>query len=120
MDAIAVSIAAPGRFVGVAPCGTALTGEQTAALARMAGLSVRGVRVALDPDGPGRKAAIKAYARLSKVANILTAVPLPDGIDPSEMLERQGPDSLRAALTANAHPLADLVVDAREPVTSSV
>jgi DNA primase len=113
MDAIAVSIAAPGRYVGVAPCGTALAGEQTAELARVADLSEHGIRVALDPDGAGRKAAIKAYACLSRVADDITAVVLPDGVDPAEMLEKQGPRPLSNALTVHGRHLADFVVDAR-------
>jgi DNA primase len=113
MDAIAVSIAGPGRYVGVAPCGTALTGEQAAELARAADLSGHGVRLALDPDDAGRKAALKAYARLSQVTEDITCVKLPNGIDPAEMLEKQGPRPLRDALMAGTHPLADLVIDAR-------
>jgi DNA-binding transcriptional LysR family regulator len=51
--------------------------------------------------------------RLAPIADIITAVSLPGGIDPSEMLEKQGARSLRDALITSAHPLADLVVDAR-------
>ncbi|MBO0802843.1 MAG: toprim domain-containing protein [Nocardiopsaceae bacterium] len=113
MDAIAVSIAAPGRYAGVTPCGTALTAEQATALARAADLSEHGIRVALDPDRAGRKAAIEAYARLAQVTGHTTAVTLPDGLDPAGMLEKQGRQQLRNALTSSTRPLAALVVDAR-------
>ena len=86
-DAWAVSIAAPGRYVGLPLCGTALSGEQVAALARAVDLPERGVRIALDPDSAGHKAAIRAYASLSAVGSgDLTAVLLPSGRDPAELL----------------------------------
>jgi DNA primase catalytic core len=59
MDAIAVSIAAPGLFAGVAPCGTALTARQVAVLSRATDLPARGLRVALDGDTAGQEAALR-------------------------------------------------------------
>ena len=113
-DAWAVSIAAPGRYVGLSLCGTALSGEQVAALAHAVDLPERGVRIALDPDSAGHKAAIRAYASLSAVeSGDLTAVLLPDGRDPAERLRRDGPAALRDTLTSSTCPLAEIVVDAR-------
>jgi DNA primase len=113
-DAWAVSIAAPGRYVGLPLCGTALSGEQVAALARAVDLPERGVRIALDPDSAGHKAAIRAYASLSAVeSGDLTAVILPGGRDPAERLQHEGPAALRDALTSSTCPLAEIVVDAR-------
>lgn len=112
MDAIAVSIAAPGAYVGVTACGTALTPDQAALLARTVNLRESGVRVALDPDSAGRKAAIRAYAPLSRVTAEITAVTLP-GQDPADLLQSQGRQPLKDTLTASVRPLADLVVDAR-------
>jgi DNA primase catalytic core len=112
-DAWAVSIAAPGRFTGLPLCGTALSGEQVAALARAVDLPERGVRVAFDPDSAGRKAAIRAYASLSAVTSDLTAVILPDGRDPAGRLQDDGPIALREALTSSTKPLAEIVIDAR-------
>jgi DNA primase len=68
MDAIAVSITAPGRYTGVAPCGTALTADQVALLFRAIDLTVRGVRVAFDGDTPGRTAAVRAYPLIQRSA----------------------------------------------------
>lgn len=113
LDAIAVSMAAPGRFAGVTACGTALTAEQVAVLARSVDLRERGVRVALDGDVAGRKASVRAYARLSWMTGKLTAVTLPDGRDPAELLEKEGRIGLRQVLSAGVRPLADVVVDAR-------
>jgi DNA primase catalytic core len=112
-DAWAVSIAAPGRFTGLPLCGTALRGEQVAALARAVDLPERGVRVALDPDSAGRKAAIRAYASLSAATSNLTAVILPEGRDPAQRLQDGGPVALREALTSSTTPLAEIVIDAR-------
>jgi DNA primase len=113
LDAIAVSIAAPGRFTGVTPCGTALTGVQAALLARAVDLCDRGLRVALDADAAGRKAAVRAYDHLAHLTSDLSTVTFPDGCDPAQMLQNDGPPALRAILTTSIRPLADLVVDAR-------
>jgi DNA primase catalytic core len=112
-DAWAVSIAAPGRFIGLPLCGTALSGEQVAALARAVDLPERGVRVAFDPDSAGRQAAIRAYASLSATTSDLTAVILPDGRDPAQRLQDDGQIALRETLTSSAKPLAEIVIDAR-------
>jgi DNA primase catalytic core len=113
-DAWAVSIAAPGRYVGIPLCGTALSGEQVAALAHAIDLPERGVRIALDSDSAGHKAAIRAYANLTTVdSGELTAVVFPSGSDPAEQLEHEGPAALRATLSSSTCPLAEIVVDAR-------
>jgi DNA primase len=113
LDAIAVSISAPGQFAGITPCGTALTSEQVAALARAVSLPDCGLRLALDADAAGRKAAARAYARLAPVTCNLTAVTLPDGQDPAQILQEKGCNALRDALATQIRPLTDLVVDAR-------
>lgn len=111
-DAMAVSIAAPGTYVGVTACGTALTPEQVALLARTVDLPRVGVRIALDRDGAGRKAAVRAYAPLSEVATEIMAVTLPEK-DPAKLLQDHGCQALKDTLTTSVHPLAELVVDAR-------
>jgi DNA primase len=113
MDAIAVSLAAPGRFAGVAPCGTALTPRQVAVLSAATDLPATGVRVALDADTAGRQAALRAYPLLQAATADITAVILPDGQDPASILTSDGPGALREILTTSVCALADLVVDAR-------
>ncbi len=113
LDAIAVSVAAPGQFTGITPCGTALTGDQVAALARTASLREYGLRVATDGDPAGRKAAVRAHATLSPVVSGVTAVLFPGGADPASILQDGGRQALARVLTASTCPLADLVVDAR-------
>lgn len=113
LDAIAVSIAAPGQFNGIAPCGTSFKPAQAAALSRAADLPAVGVRVCLDGDTAGRSAAVRAYPVLQPVAAEITAVILPDGQDPADILRQHGRDALRDVLATSVCPLADLVVDAR-------
>jgi DNA primase len=113
LDAIAVSIAAPGLFTGITPCGTTLTGDQATALARTVDLRERGLRVAMDADAAGNKAAIRAHATLSPVISGVTAVILPADADPASILEHHGQQALADVLAKSTRPLADLVVDAR-------
>ena len=112
LDAIAVSAASRGRYVGVAPCGTALTSQQVAALGHAADLHATGVLVAFDPDQAGQRAAVHAYQLLSPHTGTVMAVNLPAGLDPAQLLRNQGPAALAHALRDRAQPLADLVIDA--------
>ena len=111
-DAIAISAADPRHYAGLAPCGTALTSRQVAALGRVADVSRAGVLVALDGDRAGREAALKAYAILLAVTSKTTAVRLPDDRDPAEILQADGPAALRDVLQNRAEPLAAVVIDA--------
>ena len=110
LDAIAVSISAPGRFVGVTPCGTALTAGQASALARATDLRDRGLRIALDADPAGRKAAIRAWHHLSPLTANLTTVAVPDGTDPAGVLQHHGRQALHAILAAQTRlsPISSL------------
>jgi DNA primase len=111
LDAIAVSIATPGHYTGVTPCGTALTGEQVVALARTVSLPDRGLLVAFDNDDAGRKAAARAYAHLVPVTGGINAAILPEGADPAGVLVSHGRQALAAMLTVGTSPLAGLAVD---------
>jgi DNA primase len=111
-DAIAATTAGHGKYVGVAPCGTALTRRHIAALAQAADLPAAGVMVAFDPDNAGRRAAVHAYHLLVPVTAKLAAVTLPAGHDPAHVLARSGPNGLAAILTGNTRPLPDLVINA--------
>jgi DNA primase len=113
LDAIAVDIAAPSQFTGIAPCGTSFKADQAVVLSRMIDLPSRGVRVCLDADTAGQTAAVRAYPLLQPVTANITAVILPQGQDPADILRQNGRDALRDALAANVRPLANLVVDAR-------
>jgi DNA primase len=121
MDVLAVGLAdergrtgGPG-FVGIAPCGTALTAAQVGVLDRAAGgLAANGVVVAFDGDDAGRRAAVRAYDLLRQTGAWPHALDLPAGQDPAGVLQLHGPAGLHAALlSAAGRPLADLVIDER-------
>jgi DNA primase len=96
----------------VAPCGTALTRGQAAALAATCDLRAAGALVAFDPDAAGQAAAIAAYHLLRPLTGPLLAAALPGGHDPAAILRDRGPGGLARALAAGTRPLADLVIDA--------
>ena len=110
-DAIAITIADPGRHAGLAPCGTALTTQQAALLSQAADLSRTGIIVAFDSDTAGRKAAIRAHGILRPLTGNLQSAIL-DGKDPAEILQRNGPDALRSVLRDQRQPLSALLIDA--------
>jgi len=109
-DAIAVTIADPGRHAGLAPCGTALTSQQATALSRAADLPRTGILVAFDPDTAGRKAAIRAHSILLPLTAKLQSALLA-GKDPAEILQQDGPEALRTILREQTQPLSALVID---------
>jgi DNA primase len=108
MDAIAVTLASQGRYIGVAPLGTSLTAEQAHQLARSGAQPV----VATDADLAGRIAAERDYWMLSCYRLDPRYAPLPDGTDPADLLAVIGPTGLTEALTA-AQPLAEQLIDER-------
>jgi len=104
-DAIAVSVADDGSYVGLAPCGTALTVLQVTALAGVADLDQTGVLVALDGDRAGHDGIVKAYEILLAHTGKLSAAILPAGRDPADILQTDGPAALCDALR-HTEPLA--------------
>jgi DNA primase len=110
IDAIAVTIADPGRHTGVAPCGTALTSRQATVLSRAADLPRTGILVAFDADMAGHKAAIRAHGILRRLTGKLQSVLLA-GKDPAEILRHDGPKALRTILREHVQPLSALVID---------
>jgi len=112
-DAIAVTGLPGTRYVGTAPCGTALTEAQAELLtARVSGTGPP--VVAFDNDDAGRAAAIRAFPLLRAAGLWPTVVDLAPGLDPADVRQIQGPDTLRTHLDAAAErPLADLVIAGR-------
>jgi DNA primase catalytic core len=108
MDAIAITLASRGRYIGVAPLGTSLTEEQASQLAR---ISVHPV-VATDADAAGRIAAERTYWLLSYHRLDPLHARLPDGTDPADLLALKGPTALTRALAA-AQPLAERLLQER-------
>jgi DNA primase len=91
-DVLAMHQAGLRNAVGL--MGTALTSEQLGELARMSST----VLLALDADGAGQEAMLRA-AKLAEHRRVsLRVVDLPGGADPAELIQREGPDAMRAAI----------------------
>ncbi|MGH3367566.1 MAG: toprim domain-containing protein, partial [Nocardioidaceae bacterium] len=108
MDAIAVTLATAGAYVGVAPLGTALTDEQASQLAQFD----RDPIVATDGDLAGRMAAERDYWLLTRYGLQPQHIQFADGADPASTYADDGPTPLRAALF-NAAPLAQTLIATR-------
>ncbi len=86
--------------------GTALTPEQVSELARMAKV----VQLALDADGAGQEAMLRA-ARVARGKDLdLRIVPLPAGSDPADLVLAEGPQRIQE-LTAASVPFVSFQVD---------
>jgi DNA primase len=95
----------------VAVMGTAITGEQVAALSGM----VEEVVLALDADSAGQEAMLRAQRVAAGRKMRLRVAAMPGGVDPAEMMaEAEGPERFRAlveaAVEVNAFQVA-LVLD---------
>ena len=107
-DAIAVTRASEGRYVGVAPLGTNLTSEQATQL-RAYGVDPI---IATDADVAGQVAAQRDYWILTPHLLQPRHAALPDGTDPAELVATGSTPQLLDALD-HARPLADVLIDER-------
>jgi DNA primase catalytic core len=99
IDALAVSLAGDGRFVGVAPLGTAFTERQAdRLLGAVAGDRPR-IVVGMDADQAGRRSASGIFWLLTERCET-SSLELPDGQDPAGLLRDAGPSALLKALEA--------------------
>ncbi len=103
-DVIALHQAGMRNAVGL--MGTALTGEQVGELSRMA----QTVLMALDADTAGQEAMLRASTLAAKRKLELRVVPLPSGADPAELVQREGPEAMAAAV-ARAVPFVRFRVE---------
>jgi DNA primase len=94
-DVIAAHQAGVRNCVGL--MGTALTEQQVSALGRLAPTVV----LALDADGAGQEAMMKAAGLAAKQRFELRVAALPPGSDPADVLERDGADAVRELLGAS-------------------
>ena len=97
MDVIALADA--GIEDAVAPMGTALTEQQIALMWRLVDKPV----LCFDGDGAGRRAAMKAITRalpLLKPGHSLQIVQLPTGLDPDDLIKRDGKTAMEKLLEA--------------------
>ncbi|WP_082606330.1 MobF family relaxase [Nocardioides sp. Root190] len=96
MDAVAVTIASHGLYLGVAPLGTSLTDEQAAQLASIG----RDPIVATDADLAGKVAAERDFWMLTPHGMDPGIARFPDGLDPADLLAQRGPAALTAAVAS--------------------
>jgi DNA primase len=96
MDAVAVTIASAGLYLGVAPLGTSLTDEQAAQLAAVG----RDPIVATDADLAGQVAAERDFWMLTPHGMDPGFARFPDGLDPADLLAQRGPAALTAAVAS--------------------
>jgi DNA primase catalytic core len=108
MDAIAVTLAGAGRYVGLAPLGTSLTDEQAAQLAA----GRRDPIVATDADLAGQVAAERDFWILTPHGMDPDYARFPAGHDPADLLAMRGPAALVAALQTQ-QPLAERLLTER-------
>lgn len=96
MDAVAVTLASAGLYLGVAPLGTSLTDEQAAQLAAVG----RDPIVATDADLAGQVAAERDFWMLTPHGLDPGFARFPDGLDPADLLAQRGPAALTAAVAS--------------------
>ena len=98
----------PDAYLAVAPCGTALTGEQVALLAAAVPAGTP-IVVAFDADSAGQAAIDRSYQLLRDWPGPVQAMALPAGSDPAALVAA-GPAAAVAAFTRARVPLTELVV----------
>lgn len=98
MDAIAITLAGQGRYVGVAPLGTNLTPEQALQLRHHPN-----ILIGTDADPAGDRAADNAFWHLAAHRIDPHRIQLPAGTDPAQLLHTHGPNTLHAHLTNTTH-----------------
>lgn len=118
IDAIAVTLATAGRYLGLAPLGTALTDEQARQVVaithatRPVGMGPALPVIATDADPAGQVAAERDYWILTPHGLDPTYARLPLGLDPAALMTSAGPAVLTAALD-RALPLGDRLITER-------
>jgi DNA primase catalytic core len=115
LDALAVTLAGDGDYVGVAPLGTAFTDVQADRLRPFIGEGGPGVIVATDADSAGQTAAQRIFWQLTACGDDPRHLAVATGKDPAELLQMAGATALLGALAASPR-LAGTLIDARVAV----
>lgn len=102
-DVIALHDAGIANAVGL--MGTAFTSEQLSEIGRMASTLL----LALDADTAGQEAMLKAARMAAERRLELRVVQMPGGMDPAEVMEKEGSEAMRAAIDASV-PFARFAV----------
>jgi 5S rRNA maturation endonuclease (ribonuclease M5) len=112
LDALAVTLAGDGQFVGIAPLGVAFTDAQADRLRPLIRADRPQVIVATDADRAGQLAAERIFWQLTERGADPRHLVVPSGKDPAGLLETAGTDALLRAL-ADSPSMASAVIDAR-------
>jgi DNA primase catalytic core len=112
VDALAVTLAGHGHYIGVAPLGTAFTDVQARRLRPYRDNPAGPVIVATDADTAGQQAAYRDFWQLAARYHNPSHALVPHGKDPAELYQTNGPDALRDLLD-QSNPLADHVIAMR-------
>jgi DNA primase len=92
MDVLMLHQAGLKNTVGI--MGTSLTEKQVGELAKLG----KTVLLALDADAAGQEAMVRAHRMAAGRQLELRVVPLPDGLDPADLVQQRGAEAARAAV----------------------
>lgn len=104
-DAIAVTLAGRGQYIGLAPLGTAFTDQHATLLAGLAAPVLLGT----DNDAAGRSARLKTFWRLAAHNIAPQHIVLPPGADPASVYQQGGASAVQAALRNHSDLAAHLI-----------
>ena len=118
MDAIAVTLAADGAYIGIAPLGTAFTQDQANKLKPFVTADPDNVIIATDQDSAGWESARRTFWRLAELRVNPRHVLLPNDADPADILSAEGPAALKRRLETSKEfgfELVEGLIEARLP-----
>jgi DNA primase len=98
-----------GIEIGVAPLGTALTGQQVQTLRRHA----KCLYLCFDADSSGLAAAVRSIPLFDRAGLEVRAVAVPEGFDPDSLIRQRGGEELKR-LMQDAKPLVEWQLDLLE------
>jgi DNA primase catalytic core len=119
LDAIAVTLAGHGEYVGIAPLGTAFTESQAEQLRPCFRDDPSRIVIATDPDAAGWAAAQRAFWQLAALRADPQHLAMPEGIDPADLLRTEGASELATRLAATENFAEALVAHLVDPTDAT-
>jgi DNA primase catalytic core len=108
LDALAIRLLLPDEVVGVAPCGTALTGPQLRAMRHHTRADT--LVIGFDHDAAGQAANERAYLLSATKFPTIRSLDLGDATDPAEALAHRKHTGSHVVV---GRPLADVIIETR-------